>query len=224
MKLFLDTANVEEICEISELGILDGVTTNPTLVAREVERTGKKPNEILRKICELVDGPVSAEVLSLDTEGMVKEARELAKIHRNICIKIPMTEDGVRAIRILENEGISTNCTLVFSVNQALLAAKAGATFISPFIGRLDDRGHFGLELINEIVTMLNNYEFRSEVIVASVRHPTHVREALLMGADICTVPYKILKLLFTHPLTDIGIERFKKDWQKAQEILKKSQ
>ncbi len=222
MKIFIDTANLEEIKEMSEMGILDGVTTNPTLLAREVERTGMKPNDILLKICEMVDGPVSAEVIALDTEGMVKEARELSKLHKNICIKIPMTEEGVKAVKILESEGIMTNVTLVFSVNQALFALKAGASFVSPFIGRLDDRGHYGMELVSDILRVIDNYGFKTQVIVASVRHPVHVKEAMILGAHICTIPYKVLKLLFKHPLTDDGIKRFLNDWEKAKKILGK--
>ncbi len=212
MKFFLDTAFVEEIREIASWGILDGVTTNPTLVAK----TGRKYREVLEEICEIVDGPVSAEVLSLDYEGMVKEARELAKIHPNIAIKIPMTKEGLRAVKTLSSEDIKTNVTLIFSPSQAILAAKAGATFISPFVGRLDDISHEGMELIRTIVPIMKYYDFNTEVIVASVRHPRHVVEAAEIGADIVTVPYKVMEQLLKHPLTDIGIKRFLDDWKKA--------
>ena len=212
MKFFLDTAFVEEIREVASWGILDGVTTNPTLVAK----TGRKYREVLEEICEIVDGPVSAEVLSLDYEGMVKEARELSKIHPNITVKIPMTKEGLRAVKTLAGEGIKTNVTLIFSPSQAILAAKAGATFISPFVGRLDDISHDGMELIRTIVPIMKYYDFPTEVIVASVRHPKHVVEAAEIGADIVTVPYKVMEQLLKHPLTDIGIKRFLDDWKNA--------
>jgi len=219
MKLFIDTANLDEIREAAELGVLDGVTTNPTLLAREIERTHREPAQILRDICEIVNGPVSAEGVSLDTEGIVKEGRKLSKIHPNICIKVPMTPDGVKAIRILRSEGITTNTTLVFSCNQALIAAKAGTNYVSPFIGRLDDAGHHGMDVVQEILTMLNNYKFDSQVIVASVRHPLHVVEAAQLGAHICTIPFKVLQLMFKHPLTDQGIKGFLDDWEKAKKF-----
>ncbi|BAT72155.1 transaldolase [Thermosulfidibacter takaii ABI70S6] len=212
MKFFLDTAFVDEIREVASWGILDGVTTNPTLVAK----TGRKYREVLEEICSIVDGPVSAEVLSLDYEGMIREARELAKIHPNIAIKIPMTKDGLKAVKTLSEEGIKTNVTLIFSPSQALLAAKAGATFVSPFVGRLDDISHEGMELISTIVPVLKDYDFKTEVIVASVRHPRHVVEAAQIGADIVTVPYKVMEQLLKHPLTDIGIKRFLDDWKQA--------
>ncbi len=217
MKIFIDTANLDEIKEASELGLLDGVTTNPTLLSREVERTGMEPNTVIKKICEMVNGPISAEVVSLETDGIVKEAKNLSKIAKNICIKVPMVKEGVKATRKLRELGIMVNMTLVFSVNQALLAAKAGASFLSPFIGRLDDIGHTGMDLIRDIMTVFENYDFTTEVIVASIRHPLHVVEAALTGADIATIPFKVIEKMFTHPLTDIGIERFLADWKKVQ-------
>jgi len=208
MKLFIDTANVSEIREMAWL--LDGVTTNPTLVARE-----KRPfKTVIVEICELVDGPVSAEATALDAEGMIEQARDLAEIHTNVVVKIPMTQEGMKATTTLAKEGIRTNVTLVFSPNQALLAAKSGATFVSPFVGRIDDVGGIGMDVVSDILDVYNNYGFPTEVIVASVRHPQHVFEAALLGADIATVPYAILKKLFDHPLTDVGIERFLKDWE----------
>ncbi|WP_456371896.1 fructose-6-phosphate aldolase [Methanocaldococcus sp.] len=209
MKFFLDTANVKEIKKYAELGLVDGVTTNPTLVSKE----GRDFYEVIKEICEIVDGPVSAEVISTDAEGMVKEARELAKISDNIVIKIPMTKDGMKAVKILSNEGIKTNVTLVFSPLQALLAAKAGATYVSPFVGRLDDIGHVGMKLVEDVVKIYKNYNIKTEVIVASVRHPWHVLEAAKIGADIATIPPSVMDKLFNHPLTDIGLERFLKDW-----------
>ncbi len=211
MKLFLDTANLEEIRKGVELGVVDGVTTNPTLIARE----GRPYRDVLLEICRAVNGPVSAEVVALDAEGMVREARELAAIHDNIVIKIPVTAEGLKAVRRLGDEGIRTNVTLVFSANQALLAAKAGASFVSPFVGRLDDRGHEGMGLIEQIVTIYNNFGFDTEVIVASVRHPMHVLEAAMIGADIATIPYKVLQSLMAHPLTDLGLEQFLADWER---------
>jgi len=206
MRLFIDTANIEEIREFAWL--VDGVTTNPTLVARE-----KRPREeVVREICALVDGPISAEVASLDTEGMINEARVLARMNEKIVVKIPMGEAGVRAIAALSAEGINTNATLVFSANQALLAAKAGASYVSPFVGRIDDVGGDGIDLVAEIIEIYDNYDFETEIIVASVRHPRHVLEAALLGADIATVPYAVLKKMFDHPLTDVGIERFLRD------------
>ena len=210
MKLFIDTANIDQIREMA--WVIDGVTTNPTLVARE-----KRPfEEIVREICGIVDGPVSAEVTALDAPGMVSQARALAEIHDNVVIKIPMTEAGMRAVNELSQEGIRTNVTLVFSANQALLAAKCGASFVSPFVGRIDDAGGNGMELVSEIVEIYRNYGFPTEVIVASVRHPRHVLEAALLGAEIATVPYAVLKKLFNHPLTDVGIDRFLKDWEQV--------
>lgn len=213
MKFFIDTANIEEIRKAWETGIIDGVTTNPSLLAKE----GKEPMSLLRQICEIVHGPVSAEVLSLQYEEMVREAIELSKIHSNIVIKIPMTEDGLRAVRKLSEEGIKTNVTLIFSPTQALLAAKAGANYVSPFVGRLDDISHFGMELVRDIQLIFKNYDFHTEVIVASIRNPLHVLEAARLGADIATIPYSVIKQLIKHPLTDIGIERFLKDWEKIK-------
>ncbi len=217
MKLFIDTANVDEIQEAASMGVLDGVTTNPTLLSKEIKRINKKPRDILRRICEIVNGPVNGEPVSLDTEGMVSEARDLAAIHPNMCIKIPMTKDGLKATRILSDEGIKVNMTLVFSSNQAILAAKAGASFVSPFIGRLDDIGHEGMDLIEQIVTIYENYMIETEVIVASIRHPLHVVEAALIGADIATIPFAVIEKMLRHPLTDIGIERFLSDWRAVQ-------
>ena len=208
MKLFIDTANVDEIREMAWL--VDGVTTNPSLVAKE----GRPFEAMIAEICEIVDGPISAEVTALDAEGMLSEARALARIHRNVVIKVPMTEPGMKAVKALSAEGIRTNVTLCFSANQALLAAKSGATFVSPFVGRIDDNGGDGMALIDEIIEIYNNYAFSTEVLVASVRHPRHILEAAQLGADVCTVPYAVLKKLFGHPLTDIGIDRFLKDWE----------
>lgn len=211
MKIFLDTANVEHIREANSWGVVDGVTTNPTLIARE----GRNFEEVVREICEIVDGPISAEVVSEDAEGMVKEARELSKIHKNVVIKIPMTPEGLKATRTLKDEDIKTNVTLVFSSNQVLLAAKAGATFVSPFIGRLDDQGQVGMEVIRETVTILETYDFDTQVIVASVRHPIHVLEAALAGAHVATVPFDVLKKMTRHSLTDVGIRKFLEDYKK---------
>lgn len=211
MKFFIDTANIDEIIKANELGMVDGVTTNPSLVAKE----GREFKGLIKEICGIVDGPVSAEVVSTDAEGMVKEARELAKLADNIVVKIPMLEEGLKAVKILAQEGIHTNVTLCFSAIQALMAAKAGAAYISPFVGRLDDIGHIGMELVEEIITIYDNYGFETEVIVASVRNPIHVLEAALMGADIATIPFKVIQQLTKHPLTDIGVEKFLADWNK---------
>ncbi len=216
MKFFIDTANIDEIKKGVELGLVDGVTTNPTLISRE----NRDPKHLIEEICSIVDGPVSVEAVSLDKEGMVKEARELSKIAPNIVIKIPLTEEGLKAVRVLSKEGIKTNVTLCFSPTQALLAAKAGANYISPFVGRLDDISHTGMELVEQIITIYDNYGFETEVIVASIRNPLHVLEAALMGADIATIPFRVLMQLVKHPLTDIGIERFLKDWEKVKERL----
>ncbi len=213
MKIFIDTANLEEIREIASWGILEGATTNPTLLARE----GKEPEKVLREICELVNGPVSAEVISQDAEGMIKEARELSKIHENIVIKIPFTVEGLKAVRALKEEGIRTNVTLVFNPIQALLAAKAGASFVSPFVGRLDDIQTSGMDMVTDIITIFENYGFETEIIVASIRHPMHVLEAATLGAHIATIPPKVIRQMIKHPLTDIGIERFLEDWKKLQ-------
>ncbi len=213
MKIFLDTANFEEIKEAASWGILDGVTTNPTLLSKEKEDY----KSLLNKICEEVDGPISAEVVSLDPEGMVKEAAELVKIGKNIVIKVPISIEGLKAIKLLSEKGIKTNCTLVFAPIQALLAAKAGASFVSPFVGRLDDASYPGMELISQIVTIFENYDIRTEVLVASIRHPLHAVEAALMGADIATMPFKVLQQLVKHPLTDAGIRNFLADWEKVK-------
>lgn len=213
MKFFIDTANVDEIKKALALGMVDGVTTNPSLVAKE----SRPFNDILKEICALVEGPVSAEVVSLDAPGMVAEARELVKIAGNIVIKIPMIEEGLKAVKQLTSEGIKTNVTLVFSATQALLAAKAGATFVSPFVGRLDDIAINGMDLIADIMTIYRNYGFTAEIIVASVRHPMHVVDAARIGADIATIPYKVIAQLAKHPLTDIGMQQFLADWEKRK-------
>lgn len=228
MKIFIDTANVDEIKELTRLGIIDGATTNPTLLSKEIARQYpdyssfdkrkilEESEKILREICELVKGPVSAEVIATDSDGMVKEAEELSKIHENIVIKIPFTPEGLKATKILSSKEIKVNMTLVFSPSQALLSAKAGATFVSPFIGRLDDISHWGMDIIRVIVDIYNNYGFDTEVLVASCRHPLHVVESALAGADIITVPPDVLRKLLKHPLTDIGLERFISDWKKV--------
>jgi transaldolase len=213
MKFFIDTANVEEIQEAASLGILDGVTTNPTLLAREKGKGDFK--EILKKICEIVQGPVSAEVVGHDADTMVKEARKLAKIDKHIVIKVPLIREGLKAMGRLKAEGIGTNATLVFSPNQAILAAKAGAAFLSPFVGRLDDASHYGMDLIRQITTIFDNYEYETEVIVASVRNPLHVVEAALAGADVVTIPFKVIEQMIRHPLTDVGVKKFLDDWKK---------
>lgn len=213
MKFFIDTANVEEIAEAASLGILDGVTTNPTLLAREKGKGDFK--EILKRICDIVKGPVSAEVVGADAETMVTEGRKLAKIDDHIVIKVPLTREGLKAIGRFKSEDIRTNATLVFSANQAILAAKAGASFISPFVGRLDDASHFGMDLIAQIVAIYDNYDFETEVIVASVRNPLHVVDAAVAGADVVTIPFKVIELMIRHPLTDAGVKAFLDDWQK---------
>lgn len=212
MKIFIDTANLEQIKEANSWGILDGVTTNPTLVAKE----GCEFEKRVKDICEIVDGPISAEAVSMNSEGMIKEARQLSKIHKNVIVKIPMTAEGLKAVKILSKEGVKTNVTLVFSPNQALLAAKAGATYVSPFVGRLDDISHNGMDLVRDIVTIYRNYGFKTQVIAASMRHPVHVTEAALAGAHVATVPYDILKKMLKHNLTDEGIQKFLKDWEKV--------
>ena len=214
MKLFLDTANLAEIKKIAAMGLLDGVTTNPTLISREKGAF----KDIVRNICEVVPGPVNAEVVSLEAEGMIKEGRDLAKIHPNIIVKIPMTREGLVAVRKLAQEKIRTNVTLIFSPTQALLAAKAGASYVSPFLGRLDDIGHIGMDLVRQIVEIFDNYEIETEVLAASLRHPVHVIEAALAGADISTLPAKVFDQLFDHPLTDIGLRRFLEDWEKVKQ------
>ena len=212
MKFFIDTANIEEIKEANAMGMVDGVTTNPSLIAKE----GGDFKEIITEICNIVDGPISAEVIGLETEAMVNEARELAQIHDNIVVKIPMTVEGLKAVRLLSSEGIKTNVTLIFSPLQALMAAKAGATYVSPFVGRLDDLSQEGMLVVEQIVEMYSNYAYDTEIIVASVRNPLHVLEAALMGADIATIPFNVLSKLAAHPLTDKGIDAFLKDWKKA--------
>jgi transaldolase len=209
MKLYLDTANVKEIQEGASLGLIDGVTTNPSLVARE----GGSFKDMLLEICKMVDGPVSAEVVGIESEGMIKEGRELAKIHKNIVVKVPLIPEGLRATKKLSAEGIRVNVTLCFSPTQALLAAKAGAWCVSPFIGRLDDISSDGMELIRQIVTIYDNYDYKTQVLVASVRHPQHVVEAALAGGHICTMPYSVFQQLVKHPLTDIGLKKFLADW-----------
>jgi transaldolase len=212
MKFFIDTANIQEIKEGINLGMVDGVTTNPSLIAREK----KGFEEIVKEILEMVDGPVSLEAISLDVRGMVKEGKKLAKLGENAVIKIPLTTEGLKATRILATEGIRVNQTLIFSPLQALLAAKAGAAYVSPFVGRLDDVSHDGMEIVDQIITIFDNYGFETEVIVASVRHPRHVLEAALMGADIATIPFKVIAQLAKHPLTDQGIDMFLSDWKKV--------
>lgn len=213
MKFFIDTANVDEIKEALSMGMVDGVTTNPSLIARE----GRVFEEVIKEISEIVDGPISAEVISLEAAGMVKEARELANIHKNIVIKVPMTVDGLKATRQLTEENINTNVTLIFSPLQALMAAKAGATYVSPFVGRLDDLSQDGMLLVEQIVEIFSNYAYDTEIIVASIRNPLHVLDAALAGADISTIPFKVLSKLAAHPLTDKGISAFLADWDKAQ-------
>ncbi len=213
MKFFIDTADINEIKQAAELGVLDGVTTNPSLASK----VPGKFEDILRSICEVVDGPVSAEVVSLDAEGMIREGRDLAKIHKNIVIKIPITKEGLRAIKQLESEGIRVNVTLIFSATQALLAAKAGASFVSPFVGRIDDISNEGMQLVHDILSIYDNYGYKTEVIVASIRNPMHVVTAALIGAHIATIPFKVIEQLVKHPLTDIGMERFLADWEKVK-------
>jgi len=212
MKIFLDTANIDEIREAAKTGILDGVTTNPSLIAKE----GKAFEDVIAEICSLVDGPISAEVVSEDTEGMIAEARHLSGLHDNIVVKIPLTREGIGAVSVVSQEGIRTNVTLCFSPLQALVAAKAGATMVSPFTGRLDDIGHDGMEICEEIVQIYENYGYTTEVLVASIRSPKHVLEAALMGADIATIPTKVFNTMFNHPLTDKGLAAFLADWDKA--------
>ncbi|OEU66416.1 MAG: fructose-6-phosphate aldolase [Desulfobacterales bacterium S5133MH16] len=213
MKFFIDTANIDEIREAHSMGMVDGVTTNPSLIAKE----GRDFEDIIKEICQIVDGPISAEVISTDTEGMIKEARHLAKIHDNIVVKIPMIVDGLKATHRLAEEGIKTNVTLAFSPLQALMAAKAGATYISPFIGRLDDLSQEGLLLVEQIVEIYSNYAFDTEIIVASIRNPLHVLESALMGADIATIPFSVLGKLAAHPMTDKGLKAFLDDWEKTK-------
>ncbi|AWZ47469.1 fructose-6-phosphate aldolase [Clostridiaceae bacterium 14S0207] len=212
MKIFIDTANVEEIKKAAALGILDGVTTNPSLIAKE----GRDLKEVIEEICSIVDGPISAEVISLEAEKMVEEARELVKLHKNIVIKIPMCEEGLKAVSILAKEGIRTNVTLIFSAQQALLAAKAGASFVSPFVGRLDDIGNGGLQIIEDIAMIFEMYAINTEIISASIRTPMHVLEVAKAGSNIATIPYKVIMQMIKHPLTDIGIQKFLADYEKS--------
>lgn len=211
MKLFIDTANIEEIKEINDWGIICGVTTNPSLIAKE----GRDFKQVVREITQIVDGPISAEVISLESKGMIEEALELAKIHPNIIIKVPMTKEGLKAVKYLNNEGIRTNVTLVFSANQALLAARAGATYVSPFVGRLDDISNDGMDIIEDIVHIFDLHGIDTEIIGASIRHPMHVLDSAKAGAHIATIPYNVFLQMLNHPLTDIGIEKFLKDWNK---------
>jgi transaldolase len=213
MKFFIDTASVNDIREAESLGILDGVTTNPSLIAKE----GKPFKETILQICDIVDGPVSVEVTSLDQNGMCQQGREYAKWHKNVVVKLPTTRDGIKACKCLTSDGIKTNLTLCFSATQALLVAKAGATYVSPFVGRLDDIAAFGMELIEQIVTIYNNYDYQTQVLAASIRHPLHVVEAALAGAHVATIPAKVIDQMFKHPLTDNGLAAFLKDWEKVK-------
>jgi transaldolase len=210
MRLFIDSANIDEIKEVAGWGVISGVTTNPSLIAKE----GKDLRATINQICRLIEGPVSSEVVSLRTEDMIKEGREYAAWHPNVVVKLPMTEQGIKATKILSSDGIKTNVTLVFSANQALLAAIAGATYVSPFIGRIDDVGYEGMSLIEEIRTIFDHYVFSAQILTASVRHAQHVTQAAKIGSDIATVPYKVLKQMFRHPLTDVGLKQFLEDWQ----------
>jgi len=213
MKFFLDTANLDEIKRLSAWGIVDGITTNPTLIAKE----GVSLEKRIKEIAAIIDGPISSEVIATELEGMLEEGRQYAKWHKNIYVKVPMTANGLAATRILREEGININVTLVFSLPQALMAAKAGATFISPFVGRIDDISYDGMHLIEEIVTAFNNYNFHTEILAASIRHPKHIVDAALIGADIATMPAEVMEKLIKHPLTDLGLERFLADWEKAK-------
>ena len=213
MKFFIDTANVKEIREAASLGIVDGVTTNPSLIAKE----GRDFKQVIQEICALVDGPISAEAVSLEADKMVAEGEDLAKIHKNVVVKLPMTRDGLKATKVLADKGIKVNMTLVFSPTQALLAAKVGAAYVSPFVGRLDDISHYGMDLVRQIMSIYNNYGFGTEVIVASVRNPLHVVDAALAGAHIATIPFSVIDQMTKHPLTDIGIEKFLADWKKVE-------
>jgi len=213
MKFFIDTANIDEIKEAAALGVLDGVTTNPSLVSKE----GKDFRKLLDEILKVVDGPVSAEVISTDYQGILREGRDLASIHKNIVVKIPLIKEGLKAVKTLTSEGVKVNVTLCFSPTQAILATKAGATYVSPFVGRLDDISTSGMDLISQIVQIYRNYDYKTEVLVASVRHPLHVVEAALIGADVCTIPFDVIKKMFNHPLTDVGLEKFLSDWKKLK-------
>lgn len=218
MKLFVDTADVNEIKRLNSFGIIDGVTTNPSLVLK----ANKNFKEVVREICQIVDGPISAEVVATDYESMIREGSELVKIHKNVVVKVPMTADGIKAIKFFSEHGIRTNCTLVFSANQALLCAKAGATYVSPFIGRLDDIGQTGIDLIDEIRTIYDNYEFSTKILAASIRHPDHVKQCAIAGADVATCPPAIIDQLFRHALTDSGLQKFLEDWKKIPEDLRR--
>jgi len=215
MKFFIDTANVKEIREAASLGVVDGVTTNPSLVSKE----GRDFKQVITEICSIVDGPISAEAVSLEADKMVVEGTDLAKIHKNIVVKLPMTKEGLKATKILAGKGVRVNMTLVFSPAQALLAAKVGAAYVSPFVGRLDDISHDGMDLVRQVVTIFDNYGYPTEVIVASVRHPLHVVDAALAGAHIATIPFSVIDQIVKHPLTDIGIEKFLADWKKLEKI-----
>ena len=217
MKFFIDTANLEEIREAHELGLVDGVTTNPSLCAKVGIKTDKQFEKLIREICELVDGPVSAEVTATDEKGMLQQGRHLAKIHEQVAVKIPMTPDGLKATRILAEDGIKVNVTLIFQPLQAMLAAKAGAAFVSPFIGRLDDISQRGMEIVEQTLTIFENYGFDTEIIVASIRNPLHVLESALAGADIATVPFGVIMQLIKHPLTDAGLKKFLEDWERVR-------
>ena len=212
MKFFIDTADVKEIREANELGLVDGVTTNPSLIAK----SGRRFEEVIKEITDIVDGPISAEVISLEHDGMIAEATELVKIHQNIVIKLPMTPEGLKATKTLSARGIKTNVTLIFTPMQALLAAKAGATYVSPFVGRLDDISQDGMRIIEEIRTIFDNYGYEAQIIVASIRNPIHVMNSALLGADVCTIPYSVMLQLAKHPLTDAGIKKFLEDWEKV--------
>ncbi|MBI2176309.1 fructose-6-phosphate aldolase [Candidatus Woesearchaeota archaeon] len=220
MEIFIDTANIDEIKQANDWGILDGVTTNPSLVAKEKDK-GKDFKAIVKEICEIVHGDVSAEVVAVKYEDMLHEARILAKIHKNVVVKIPLTPDGLKAVKALAKEGIRANVTLCFSANQALLAAKAGAYIISPFVGRLDDIGQDGVQLVEEIRQIYDNYDFKTKILFASVRHADHVKQAALLGADIATIPFKVLEQLYRHPLTDVGLKQFLDDWAKLGQQIK---
>lgn len=215
MKIFIDTANIKAIKKFSEMGIIDGVTTNPTLIAKE----GMRFNDLINEIVKIVNGPISVEAVSLNAEEMIREARQLSKISPNIVVKMPMIAEGLTAVKTLNHDGIKINMTLVFSANQALLAAKAGATYVSPFIGRLDDRGHVGMDVVREILQIFKNYNFETEVIVASIRNPIHIIEAAKAGANVATVPPDVLEKMVKHPLTEEGLQRFLEDWKKVQEL-----
>ncbi len=217
MKFFLDTANIDEIRNAAEYGLIDGVTTNPSLVSKE----GRPFKDILLEITQIVDGPISAEVVSTDANGILKEAYELAKLHSNIVVKVPMIKEGMKALKQLSKDGIRTNVTLVFNCNQALIAAKLGATYVSPFVGRFDDISEVGMNLVADLVQIFENYAFPTQILVASCRNPLHIREAALLGAHVATMPYKVLEQLMNHPLTDIGLERFLKDWEKVRALKK---